>query len=428
MATVRLLSSSLTLPSSSPTTSSLLWRSGPRWHSSVSFAAFAASAAAARTTPRPTPPTPTPSKQQQRRWAAVHDVVAAPGAGVRRFLSAERRVEDAYRAKLERKARAEGHADVAQLRAAYAERIAERRRADNAGEGIPGLEELLADAEPPSSATAAAAPANAAPGQADASSSSSTAAEQQAAQTRPGGSSRYNPSSSPSPPSSSAAVRPLSAILDLPRARALPLADLTAAWRQLHASASARSLCAVVPAATAAALEAAARQCPRFVLPVPRPGSGGSDGNEGGGAEIHLLQWVFDAPSATSTVLFTQLAEFKARGEYAQPHTSITHYWDRGSSASGSSSGSGSAGVEDAVGLSDPAGPGQDGGGGIVLMAGHVVEGRGASVADAQWLVMLLQRFYAGREPAKTALLRQFAAGDPAFSVDSLLEESERLG
>lgn len=145
---------------------------------------------------------------------------------------------------------------------------------------------------------------------------------------------------------------------------------------------------------------------PTFVLPVPR---------EGQGAEIHFLQWVFDAASRTSTVLFTQLAEYKARGEWAQPHTSVTHYVDYGD-------GDGTAGS----GLSHEENQG------VVLMAGNVVEGRGASVDDAQWLVMLMQRFYGevgrGGDATKRKLLAEFGKGDGNFSVDRLLEESETLG
>ena len=161
----------------------------------------------------------------------------------------------------------------------------------------------------------------------------------------------------------------------------------------------------MVPTDTYRGLEATARRHPTFVLPVPR---------EGQGAEMHFLQWVFDdqAGARTATVLFTQLAEYKARGEWALPHTSAMHYWDDGF-----------AGDQ-----------------GVVLMAGSLVEGRGASLRDAQWLVALLQRFYADGEgggsgngvgvgdPARRALLSQFARGDPAFSVEKLLEESEKLG
>ena len=273
-----------------------------------------------------------------------------------------------YREKLDRKAKEEGLQSVEQLKAAYADKIYEVRKQD--GVSIPGLDALLGDEEAPA---------------------------QQKPQTDNGTTPPTMPPPSPKSSSSSgggAAIKSLSDILDLEKARALPLKELTAIWRLRHAS-QPTSLCAVLPSPTYRALEHAARRYPNFVLPVPR-------GAEVG-AEVHFLQWVFDAPSQTATVLFTQLAEYKARGEWAQPHTSVTHYWDADLARDQ----------------------------GAVLMAGHVVEGRGATVADAQWLVMLLQKFYDVEalhgNGEKRKLLEAFARGDDNFSVEKLLEESEKL-
>jgi ATP synthase mitochondrial F1 complex assembly factor 1 len=312
---------------------------------------------------------PTSLRVQQRRWAQVHDV---------RFLAttqAPRNIAEKYREKLDRKAREEGLRDVSELKAAYANRIEELKKKDSIS--IPGLDALLADEQPTT------APAT------------TPETTQTQTQTQP---------QTASHSTTQGTIKSLSEILDLPKARELPVKELTAIWRLRHASQK-NSLCAVVPTSTYRALERTARQHPNFVLPVPR---------EGQGAEIHFLQWVFDAASGTSTVLFTQLAEYKARGEWAQPHTSVTHYADFGS----------------AKGLSE------EGNQGVVLMAGNVVDGRGATVQDAQWLVMLLQRFYAeealGGAAAgaseKKKLLEAFAKGDGGFSVEKLLEESEKLG
>ncbi|KAF3056423.1 Protein ATP11, mitochondrial [Daldinia childiae] len=302
---------------------------------------------------------------QQRRWAQVHDV---------RFVAttqAARSVTEKYRDKLDRKAREEGLRDIGELKEAYKDRIQELKKKDSAS--IPGLDALLADEPAPVQTT------------------------------QVGDGIAQKPPPPPPPPqsqvppvgtgSTNAAVKPLSEILDLPKARALPEKELGAIWRLRHAS-SPNSLCAVIPTATYATLEATARRHPSFVLPVPR----GADV----GAEIHFLQWVFDGPSRTATVLFTQLAEYKARGEWAQPHTSVTHYVDDGLAG--------------------------------VLMVGSVVDGRGASVQDAKWLVMLMQRFYGGegtggeRDDGKRRLLEEFGRGDGKFSVERLLEESEKLG
>ncbi|RYP74630.1 hypothetical protein DL771_002896 [Monosporascus sp. 5C6A] len=323
-----------------------------------------------RQQPRAPPSCLSSSSHHQRRWARVHDV---------RFLAttqASRSVAEKYREKLDRKAREEGLRDIDELRAAYADRIQDLKKKDSVT--VPGLDALLADAEPP------------APSQPQPRSQPQGIAQNPPPPPRPsipGGSS-----------GGASAVKPLSAILDMDKARALPARELGAVWRLRHA-ASPTSLCAVIPAATYQGLEATARRHPSFVLPVPRADAG---------AEMHYLQWVFaadeDGSNRTATVLFTQLAEYKARGEWAQPHTSVTHYWDEGFARDH----------------------------GIVLMAGSLVEGRGASVQDAQWLVALLQRFYGeegrGGDAGKRRLLEQFARGDGGFSVEKLLEESEKLG
>ncbi|KAI3342824.1 ATP11 protein-domain-containing protein [Ustulina deusta] len=326
-----------------------------------------------------------PSRAQQRRWAQVHDV---------RFLAttqAPRNIVEKYREKLDRKAQAEGLRDVNELKAAYADRIRDLKRRDSIT--VPGLDALLADEEPETR-------------------------KQTQTQPQP---QTPRPTPSRSTANTRGSVKPLSEILDLTKARELPVEELSAIWRLRHAS-SENSLCAVIPTPTYRALERTARAHPTFVLPVPR---------EGQGAEIHFLQWVFDAASRTSTVLFTQLAEFKARGEWAQPHTSVTHYADYGDGGGGGGSNVlGNSGAEEekkaVLGLSHEKNQG------VVLMAGSVVEGRGASVADAQWLVMLLQRFYgdegAGGDAAKRKLLAAFGKGDGRFSVERLLEESEKLG
>ncbi|KAI1849223.1 hypothetical protein JX265_008634 [Neoarthrinium moseri] len=303
---------------------------------------------------------------QQRRWAQVHDV---------RFLAttqASRNVAEKYREKLDRKAKEEGHQDIGSLKAAYADKIEEHRKKSKIS--VPGLDALIADEEPPAQS----------PPRSQSSPESTTTAPEQK-QPRPAASSSTGKSG----------IKPLSEILDLPKARELPVKELSAIWRLRHAS-NPSSLCAVIPAATYKALEATARQHPTFVLPVPRAEAG---------AEIHFLQWVFDAESKTSTVLFTQLAEYKVRGEWAQPHTSVTHYWD----------------------------PEVADNQGVALMAGNVVDGRGANLQDAQWLVMLMQRFYGAEGAAgsgeKRKLLEEFAKGaNGEFSVEKLLEESEKLG
>lgn len=328
----------------------------------------------------------------QRRWAQVHDV---------RFLATtqqpRRSVLEKYRDKLDRKAREEGHADIDALRAAYADKIQTLRRQADAAV-------LPSSPSPPSSSSTS--PGSTSPPPPTPSTSPPTKQQEQ------------QQSAPPAPKNKTASgTRPLSAILDIPKALTLPVEELTAVWRMRHA-AQANSLCAVIPAATYAAMEAAARAHPQFVLPVPHQQQqeqqeqqhGGGGG--GGGAEMHFLQWTWDpaaSPRGSSTVLFTQLAEYKARGEFAAPHTTVTHYTD----------------LVDAKG--------------VVLMQGTVMADRGISVDNARWLVMCLQRFYGGwdgiqddqarqRAQERRRLLEWFGRGDERFSVERLMEEAERMG
>lgn len=322
----------------------------------------------------------------QRRWAQVHDV---------RFLATTqqpRAIVDKYREKLDRKARQEGLSSIDELKTAYAGKIDELKKKE-----VAELAALRSAKTKPQEPTPPASPTST-------SSPNSASSTTETSSTSPSELSTSSASQHKKPAASG--VKPLSEILDLPKARDLPAKELTAIWRLRHA-ANPNSLCAVIPAATYAAMEATARRNPAFVLPVPRDGQG---------AEIHFMQWVFDdLETRTATVLFTQLAEFKARGEFAQPHTTITHHSDLA----------------------------KDSASGLVLMQGQVVDGRGASVEDARWLVMCLQRFYGGwdgdvaEEPdaerlrrglERRRLLEWFTDANPNFSVEKLLEETERMG
>ena len=196
--------------------------------------------------------------------------------------------------------------------------------------------------------------------------------------------SQVAPSSKPSTPPG---IKLLSSYIDIEKTIELPEKEIEYIWRLRHAS-DPQSLCAVIPGSTYGRIETTARQHPQFILPIPR---------EGKGAEIHFLQWTFPSPS-TSTVLFTRLAEFKLRGEYAQPHTTVTHHLD----------------------LVD--------GKGLVLLHGNVVDGRGITVDEGKWLLMCLQKFYgAEHEVRRRKLLEQFSQGDSGFKVEELLEEAEKI-
>ncbi|PHH50165.1 Protein atp11, mitochondrial [Ceratocystis fimbriata CBS 114723] len=327
----------------------------------------------------------------QRRWAAVHDV---------RWLvttQESRTVLETYREKLARRAKEEGLESIDQLRAAYADKIAKVRKADSTlppGALISEDDSIIkAHSETESSSapaadatdksdTSATAKASCSPADATVSSTPNRAAAE--AITKKAATGKSN-----------SGIKTLGEILDLDKVRDLPSRELTAIWRLRYAS-NPDSLCAVIPTSTYNAMAAVAKRAPQFVLPVPHPDKG---------AEIHFLQWTFDAASCTSSVLFTQLAEYKMRGEFSQPHTTITHHLD----------------------LADKRG--------LVLMQGQVVNNRGAKVQDAQFLIMCMQKFYGaweGIEAGKVGeerrnLIDYFVAGDERFSVERLMEETERL-
>jgi ATP synthase F1 complex assembly factor 1 len=183
-------------------------------------------------------------------------------------------------------------------------------------------------------------------------------------------------------------IKTLSSFLDVEKTLALPQKEVEAIWRLRHVN-NAQSLCAAIPFEIYKTIETTAKKFPHFILPLPK---------EGEGAEIHILQWTFPAEN-TVTVLFTHLAEFKLRGEYSQPHTTITHHLE----------------------LADQKG--------LVLLQGQVVEGRGVSVDEAKWLVMCLQKFYGvgGEKSERRRLLELFGRGDPNFKVEELIEEAEKV-
>lgn len=219
-------------------------------------------------------------------------------------------------------------------------------------------------------------------------------------------------------------VKTLSSFLDIPKAMDLPQRELEALWRLRHAH-SKQSLCATMPADTFSTIASNAKRHPQFIVPgLPRKvssretgaaseSSAQQDNNTQEGAPIHFLQWTFPTPT-TATVLFTHLAEYKLRGEHAQPHTTITHHLE----------------------MAEPKG--------LVLCQGTVVPDRGVGVEEGKWLVMQLQKFYNIGEAAekresgsqvgvhlkkrRRRLVEMFSKGDQSFRVEDLLEEAERLG
>ncbi|TAQ83951.1 hypothetical protein B7494_g7728 [Chlorociboria aeruginascens] len=290
----------------------------------------------------------------QRRWAQVHDV---------RFLATQQkdRVLEKYKEKLDRKAKEEGLRDIKELKEVYKEKIDHLKK--KAAVEIPTTPSFPPISPSPLESTSKSAfPPPPPPPQIP------------IEQTK---------SSTPT-----AGIKTLSSYLDISKILSLPQKEIEALWRLRHVS-SPQSLCAVIPLPVYETIEATAKKHPHFILPLPK---------EGQGAEIHFLQWTFPAPD-TVTVLFTHLAEYKLRGEYSQPHTTITHHLEIAREK------------------------------GVVLLKGDVLEGRGVSVDEAKWLVMCLQKFYGvgGEKMERKRLLEMFAKGDEGFRVEDLVEEAEKI-
>ncbi|KAL8741085.1 MAG: hypothetical protein Q9190_006271 [Brigantiaea leucoxantha] len=281
----------------------------------------------------------------QRRWAQVHDV---------RFLVTHQqsdKVTEKYREKLQKKAREEGLQSVNELKSAFRAKIQAQKQSP-------------ATHPHPSS-----------PEQASVST------------TPPPPSEPLSTTSPPSPPSAPPpGLKTLSSYLDIPKTLGLPQKEIEYVWRLRHAS-HPSSLCATIPTPTYHNIESTARRFPQFILPLPRPNAG---------AEIHFLQWSFPTPE-TATVLFTHLAEYKLRGEYSQPHTTVTWHKE----------------LKEAKGL--------------VLMRGEVMSGRGMSVEEGKWLLMCLQKFYGGEGSGRKELVERFGKGDEGFKVEELVEEAEKI-
>nr|POE63140.1 protein atp11, mitochondrial [Quercus suber] len=306
----------------------------------------------------------TPFRCYQRRWAQVHDV---------RFFAVHQRLSDKvlekYRQKLDQKAREHGLKDVEELKDVYQDKIQELRKKAI----VPGANAPLTAQPPPSPHEAAA-------------------------------SIPFQPPPPPEPqtqtpvpqvPKSKDGIKTLDSFIDVEKTSALPAKEIEALWRLRHVRAP-NSLCAVMPADTFQRIAATARAHPQFILPIPR---------EAEGAEIHFLQWTFPSAS-TATVLFTHLAEFKVRGEFAQPHTTITYHLDMLESN------------------------------GLVLLEGQVQDGKNVTVDEAKWLLMCLQKFYGFEATSESAkanaarrrkLMEQFSGGDETFKVEELLEEAEKV-
>ncbi|PVI00240.1 ATP11-domain-containing protein [Periconia macrospinosa] len=319
----------------------------------------------------------------QRRWARVLDV---------RYLAThsdpDERVLAKYKAQLESKAREKGLKDVSELKQAYKDKIEQLRNEA----AVPGATAPLTPPPTPSPT------------------SSPTSSTTKPSNPPPPKSSPWpappappTTSSSPSPPPG---VKTLDSFLDVAKISPLPNTEIETLWRLRHAH-NPRSLHFTLPSTTFTTLLQTAKQHPSFVLPLPRevPNAHTEVSHSPAShqaAELHYLQFTHPHPH-TTTLLFTTLAEFKLRGEFATPHTTITFHAELGGSH------------------------------GLVLGQGEVMEGKGVSVDDARWLVMCMQKFYVvsnteeENADKRRELLSLFTKGDQGFRVERLLEEAEKI-
>ncbi|EPS44516.1 hypothetical protein H072_1485 [Dactylellina haptotyla CBS 200.50] len=292
---------------------------------------------------------------QQRRHARVLDV---------RFVQTQPDIAEKYKHLLEEKAKSEGLESVDRLKEAYKGKINQYKRDSAAPPKLPGG---LSHDGVPASSTAA---------------KSASAATQQP------------PARTTAPPQipKSAGQKTLDSFVDISKILLHDAKEIEYIWRARHL-ADPNSLCAVIPLDTYRRLEAAAKKHPMFILPLPRPDQG---------IELHFLQWQFSSPTNVN-IIFTSLIEYKLRGEFASPHTTVTHHLD----------------------ISEEKG--------LVLLQGSVVENKGVSVEEAKWLLMALQKFYAAEEGAseeatrRKALLKQFSEGNAEFDVQALIKEVETI-
>ncbi|BGP17005.1 hypothetical protein JCM10213_000360 [Rhodosporidiobolus nylandii] len=198
-------------------------------------------------------------------------------------------------------------------------------------------------------------------------------------------------------------VKPLHDIMDLSKVPDLTSSALQQLWTAYHQSKG--FLSAAIPTETYLRMVNSARKYPIFVLPLTRTAE--VEGQEAESAtEMHLLEWallpqpttVTEPVPAPSTVLFTPLAEYKARQSFAQPYLILTHYTDLASSH------------------------------GVVLMRGEISANVALYATDAQVLAVRMQLFYNDQnkggeiEQARRELLRAFHEKPEEFDVEALIK------
>lgn len=177
-------------------------------------------------------------------------------------------------------------------------------------------------------------------------------------------------------------------------------------WRAKFQS-DPQSLIAVVPNETFEVMYGLARQNPTFVLPLPKEDAQLDEADRlndpnATPMEVHFVQWSFVGPETTHCMI-TSLMEYKLHKEYARPHTTITFHQELAKDKD------------------------------IVLMNGHVDKDAAITLAEAQMLLLNLQRFYgvfrthSEIEYERIRLLQDFNNGSPNFSMEKCVKLSQTM-
>lgn len=176
----------------------------------------------------------------------------------------------------------------------------------------------------------------------------------------------------------------LNDFIDVDKARELPIDDIKMIWKHRFLNKE-RALHATLDNRQFADIYANAYRYPNFVLPLPKP--------HNDGYELEFIQWAFVGPN-TIHCMFTTLAEYKLNKEFARPHTTLIFHQEFSQDKD------------------------------LVLMNGVCEKEGGLSMDEAQLLAVNLQRFYSGKFPQMTKLLKQFNEGDTGFNIDELIKEA----
>ncbi|KAK9363915.1 ATP11 protein-domain-containing protein [Lipomyces starkeyi] len=202
------------------------------------------------------------------------------------------------------------------------------------------------------------------------------------------------------------AIKTLSSYVDTEKlSQHKEIRDIELIWRARHAH-DPFSVCATLDVETFERMRVNARKYPMFVLPLPRDLDAVETGEATtGGTEMQFVQWAFPEKNTTHCLL-TSLLEYKLHTEFARPHTTLIFHSELSESR------------------------------GVVLLNGTVEKGMGISPADAQFLVLTLQKFYNSdpkvimepyeREKAlrRRMLLDLFKSG-AGFDMKDLIREAE---